>query len=77
MDKWREEATEILNTYRELAYNAWTYLRDVYKYDDILNMPVPYLLSLLKYFTPKIKEMSEARASKELTDALTGKGGVI
>lgn len=45
-------------------------LRDIYDYDELENMPLSDLMGLIRFFTPKIKELREARASKELASAL-------
>lgn len=57
----------------DLQYNAWQTLKDIYSFDDIGKMPIRDLLELLKYFTPKIKELQEARANKALSDVVNGK----
>ena len=50
-------------------------LKDVYDYDDIANMPLSDLMRLIKFFTPKMKEMQQARENAEPTKALTQQQG--
>lgn len=73
--KWFEQVREIRDSYMELIYSAWQMLKDVYDYDDIANMPLSDLMRLIKFFTPKMKELQQARENAELTKALTQQQG--
>lgn len=57
----------------DLQYNAWQTLKDIYSFDEISEMPIRDLLELLRYFTPKIKELQSARTEKALENAINGK----
>lgn len=56
-----------------MAYNAHSVLRDYYTYEEIGAMPIHGLLSLVNYFTPKLREIARQQHARQLEAELTGK----
>ena len=62
-----------LNTWLDLAYNAHTMMKDFWSYEDITYMPIKNLFTLIKYYTPKLKEIAKQQEAARLKAELEGK----
>ncbi len=59
--------------YKELQYNAYNILKDMYSMEEISIMPLKDLFENINFYTPKLKEISEQRSAANLEAELSGK----
>lgn len=57
----------------DLAYNAHTMMKDYWSYEDITCMPIKNLLDLVRYYTPKLREIAKQQEAARLKAELEGK----
>ena len=62
-----------LKTWMDLVYNANTMMKEYWTYEDITYMPIKSLLALVKYYTPKLKEIAKQQEAARVKAELENK----
>lgn len=57
----------------DLAYNAHAMLKDYWTHEDITCIPIKNLLGLIKYYTPKFREIAKQQEAARIKAELEGK----
>lgn len=73
MDEWEKNAKKIAMSYRDMQYNAHTFLNEYYTFEELGQMPLKDLVEVIEYFKPKFREIAQRQEAEKLKMELAGK----
>ena len=68
---WHEKIKESAKNYRDLQYNMFTIMKEMYTYEEVGQIPLRDLFAFASFLSPKQKEIAMRQQKEMLESELT------